>query len=230
MARILSLSHVVDPATISLFPGDPRCELTTIATIDDDGYFLQYIALGEHTGTHWGAPCHFNAGEPSADQLDPDDLFLPAVKVDIRDRTDPDYAVTIADLVEWEAANGPMPQECAVLLWTGWESLWGTSAFANLDDAGVIHHPGFAPATVAWLIDRGTLGHRGALGTDAFSPDVGCDTTYSASKMLYRRHRISLEILTNLAAVPTRDFHVLAGGTIYRNGSGSPATIYAFLT
>ena len=39
---------------------------------------------GEHTGTHWGAPGHFNAGEPLADDMDLEDLFRPAVKIDVR--------------------------------------------------------------------------------------------------------------------------------------------------
>ncbi|MDT5039380.1 MAG: hypothetical protein QOE51_365, partial [Actinoplanes sp.] len=82
--RLVSLSHVNDPATTLQFPGDPAFELETIATIENDGYHLQFVREGEHTGTHWGAPGHFNAGEPLADDLDVTDLFLPAVKIDVR--------------------------------------------------------------------------------------------------------------------------------------------------
>src|SRR3712207_123161 len=91
--RLVRLSHVNDPATTSVYPGDPPFELETVATIERDGYYLQYVRQGEHTGTHWSAPGHFTAGEPLADDLDPGDLFLPAVKVDVRDRcaADPDY-------------------------------------------------------------------------------------------------------------------------------------------
>ncbi len=73
------------------------------------------------------------------------------------------------------------------------------------------------------------LGRRGALGTDAFSPDVGTDPSYAVSKLLYREHRISLELLANLGELPVRGAHVLAAGAIHRRGSGSTANIFAFL-
>src|SRR3954465_7897435 len=50
--RLISLSHVNDPATTNVYPGDPPFELDTIATIPDNGYFLQFVKEGEHTGTH----------------------------------------------------------------------------------------------------------------------------------------------------------------------------------
>jgi kynurenine formamidase len=116
-----------------------------------------------------------------------------------------------------------------VIIWTGWESRWGTPAFANADAAGVMHQPGFAPEAVRWLIDTGRLGHTGGTGTDTFGPDLGTDSSYAVSRMVYRRHRISLEVLANLAALPATGADVLCGGTINRAGSGSTATIYGVL-
>src|SRR5262245_33134068 len=95
--RLVFLSHVNDPATTSIFPGDPEFTLETIATVPVDGFYMQYVREGEHTGTHWGSPNHFLKGGLSADQLDAQDLFLPAVKIDIRAKVahDPDYALTV---------------------------------------------------------------------------------------------------------------------------------------
>jgi len=45
--RLVSLSHVNDPATTNVFPGDPPFELETIATIEHDGYFLQFVRENE---------------------------------------------------------------------------------------------------------------------------------------------------------------------------------------
>ena len=84
MPELIFLSHVNDPATTSLFPGDPEFTLETMATVPVDGFYMQYVREGEHTGTHWGAPAHFQEGGLTADQLDPGDLFLPAVKIDVR--------------------------------------------------------------------------------------------------------------------------------------------------
>jgi kynurenine formamidase len=229
--RLISLSHVNDPAVTSLYPGDPPFELETVATIEQDGYYLRYVRQGEHTGTHWSAPGHFTAGEPLADDLDPDDLLLPAVKVDVRDKcaANPDYAVTIADLAAFERRHGRIPAESMVIIWTGWEDRWGTPAFPNTDAAGVLHQPGFAPGTVRWLLDTGRIGYNGGTGTDTFGPDLGSDTSYAVSRLVHRRHRISLEALANLAALPPAGAHVLCGGSINRAGSGSTATVYGVL-
>jgi kynurenine formamidase len=229
--RLISLSHVNDPATTTVYPGDPPFELETVATIEKEGYYLRSVRQGEHTGTHWGAPGHFNAGEPLADELDLDDLHLGAVKIDVREQCarDPDYAVTVADLERWEQTHGRIPDESMVVIWTGWEARWGTAGFANADAAGTLHHPGFAVEAAQWLIDTGRIGRRGGTGTDAFSPDVGADPSYAVSRMVYRRHRISLEVLANLAALPPTGAHILCGGHINRAGSGSPALIYGLL-
>ena len=229
--RLISLSHVNDPATTTVYPGDPPFRLETVATLEDDGYYLRYVRQGEHTGTHWGAPGHFTAGEPLADELDVDDLLLPAVKIDVRDRcaANPDYTVTVADLRSWERRHGRIPDGAMVIIWTGWEDRWGSPAFANTDTDGVMHQPGFALDTVQWLVGTGRLGRNGGTGTDTFGPDPGSDCSYAVSRLVYRRHRISLEILANLATLPPTGAYVLCGGAINRNGAGSTATIYGVL-
>jgi kynurenine formamidase len=97
---VVFLSHVNDPATSPVFPGDPEFTLTTVFTVPADGFYLQYVKEGEHTGTHYSAPCHFHEGERCADQLAARDFVRPAVVVDVRRQAarDADYQVTVADL------------------------------------------------------------------------------------------------------------------------------------
>jgi kynurenine formamidase len=229
--RLVFLSHVNDPATTSLFPGDPEFTLETMATIPADGFYMQYVREGEHTGTHWGAPGHFQEGGLLADQLDPGDLFLPAVKIDVRAQAaaDADYGVTVDDLRAFERRHGRIPRGAAVIAWTGWEDKWGTDAYPNLDADGVIHQPGFTIEAAEWLISTGRLDRRGALGTDTFSPDQGINADFSVSVALYARHRISLENLANLGALPPAGAWVLVGGPRNAAGSGSTATIFGVL-
>lgn len=116
-----------------------------------------------------------------------------------------------------------------MILWTGWETKWGTDAYPNLDADGVIHQPGFTPEAAQWLIDNGRLAERGALGTDTFGPDRGIDDTFAVSILLYDGHRISLENLDNLQALPPRGARILVGGPLHKAGSGSTATIFAII-
>jgi kynurenine formamidase len=229
--RLVFLSHVNDPATTSGFPGDPEFTLTTAFTVPVDGFYLQYVQEGEHTGTHWGAPVHFHEDGLAADQLDAGDLFLPAVKIDIREKAahNADYVLTVADLKAWERRHGRIPDQSAVILWTGWAHRWGTPAYANLDADGRIHQPGFGLEAAQWLVETGRLGRRGALGSDTFGADVGIDDTFAVTSLLFHRHRISLENLANLEALPTTGAWVLVGGPRNHHGSGSPATIFGVI-
>jgi kynurenine formamidase len=119
--RAVFLSHVNDPATTPLFPGDPAFSIRTVFTVPDDGFYLELVREGAHTGTHYSAPCHFHDGALCMDDLSPSDLVLPAVVVDVRDEVaaDPDHLVRVADLTAWEEEFGPMPAGAAVLLLTG---------------------------------------------------------------------------------------------------------------
>ncbi len=229
--RPVLLSHVNDPATTPGFPGDPPFRLTTAATVPADGYYLQRLEQGEHTGTHWGAPVHFHPAGRAADQLDAEDLLRPAVTLDLRAAAaaDPDYGVTVADLTTWEHTHGPIPAGAAVVAWFGWDRRWGRPGYANLDAHGTVHQPGFTVTAVEWLLERGILATNGALGTDTFGPDRGVDGSYAVSRLLYGERRISLENLAHLDRLPGRGAWILVGGVRNRRGSGSPATIYGLL-
>ncbi len=229
--RLVNLAHENNPDVTPLFPGDPEFTLTTVATVKNDGFYMQYVREGEHTGTHWAAPCHFHARAACADDLRPRDLFLPAVVVDVRAQAaaNHDYEVSIADLKRFESHHGRIPKNAAVIAWTGWGRKWGTPAYFDLDAQGNVHQPGFSLAAVRWLLRTGRIDGRGALGTDTFGPDPATDVNFRESSLILRRHRIDLENLANLAHMPPTGGWILVGGPINDRGSGSPATIWGLV-
>jgi len=231
----LFLSHVNNPRTTPGFPGDPAFTTSVAFTVRKDGYYLQYVKEGEHTGTHWGAPCHFHAGAACAPQLDPSDMILPAAVIDIRKqvRVDVDYRATVADLKAWERRYGAMPKGAAVILLTGCSKFWARGhkprarTYYNCGSGRKgFHQPGFSLAAVKWLIQRGVLGEHGALGTDTFGPDPASDEHFRESSLVFHRHRIDLENLTHLRRLPPTGAWIVVGGPRNLRGSGSPATIY----
>jgi kynurenine formamidase len=237
-ANVVSLSHTNGPARTPLFPGDPRFTLTTVATVADDGYYMQTVREGEHTGTHFSAPCHFREGKPCAEDLDAADFVLPAVVVDVRAEVsaDPNHVVTKADLQEWETVNGEMPEGAAVLLWTGCDEFWGPDlvrdepTYYNCGQPGrKFSQPGFSRWAVRWLIETGVLSKRGALGTDTFGPDPSNDASFTESWLTLNRHRFTLENLTNLGAMPTTGAWIVIGGPANRNGSGAASTMFGLV-
>ena len=234
-SRVVFLSHANNPVRTPVFPGDPAFSLTTTFTVHDDGFYLQYIKEGEHTGTHYSAPCHFHVAARCADQLDAGDFVLPAVVVDVRARVheNVDFEVSVAYLKKWQRRHGPFPKNGAVLLWTGCDRWWGprigkdVPTYYNCGSAdGRFRQPGFSRAAVRWLIDKGVLAKRGALGTDTFGPDPGSDQTFFETFLTLRNHRFTLENLTNLDAMPTTGGWIVIGGPRNRHGSGAPSTIF----
>jgi len=44
------------------YPGDPRYRTRQLKSIEKDGFALYKVMMGDHTGTHVDAPCHFIPG------------------------------------------------------------------------------------------------------------------------------------------------------------------------
>lgn len=135
----LSEWHVVDltqplTPTIPICPGDPDVEIQPWASYDEDGYFINRLTIGEHSGTHWGTPNTFTKGATSAEQVPVEKLVAPAIVIDVRDKAvqDEDYRLSVKDVQTWETANGQVPSGSVVILLTGWQERWGDpAAFIN---------------------------------------------------------------------------------------------------
>jgi kynurenine formamidase len=227
-SQVVFLSHVIgDDAP--MYPGDPLVEIRPVATIEHDGYYLQSLTVGEQSGTHWAAPAHFHAGLAAADELDPGDFFRPAVVLDTRAAAarDPDFALGVAAIEQWEAACGPIPPHSAVIMWTGFEERWhDPAAYLNADSAGRLHYPGFGAEATRWLIEQRSIG---VLGIDTMGIDPGADTAFTANQLLLQEHRLHLENLCGLSQMPPAGGWIIVGGLRIRAGSGSPATVFGLI-
>jgi kynurenine formamidase len=236
--HVVYLGHVNNPHATPGFPGDPRFRLSTAFTVPQDGYYLQFVREGEHTGTHWGAPCHFHVHANCAGALGASSLVLPAAVIDIRSkvRSDVDYRLKISDLKSWIRLYGPLPHGAAVIARTGCSKYWGPSTaphgktYYNCGSRRRgLHQPGFSLRAVRWLIRHHILANHGALGTDTFGPDPGTDENFRESSLVFHRHRIDLENMAHLGQLPAKGAWVVVGGPRNIHGSGSPATIFGLV-
>lgn len=233
--RAVFLSHVNDPSRTPLFPGDPAFHIRTVFTVPNDGFYLEVVREGAHTGTHYSAPCHFHRAAPCMDDLSPSDLIMPAVVVDIRDEVanDPDHVVGVQELKAWEDAYGPMPSGAAVLLLTGCSDYWGARGTKTYENCGSgrrgVHQPGFSRNAVRWLIRTGVLGKSGATGTDTFGPDPSSDAAFVPTWLTLRKHRVTIENLTHLDKLPPAGAWVVLGSPRNVHGSGAPGTVFGLV-
>lgn len=237
-SKVVFLSHVNDPARTPIFPGDPAFTIETVFDVHHDGYYLELVTEGAHTGTHYSSSCHFHAGAACMDDLSASDLVLPAVVLDVRDdvAADPDHIVRVADLKAFEDQHGQIPVGAAVLLLTGCDAYWATGdrdGEPNYFNCGSglrgDHQPGFSRNAVKWLIRTGVLGKTGALGTDTFGPDPSSDGLFVPTWLTLRRHRVTIENLTNLDRLPPTGAWIVLGSPRNVEGSGAPGTVFGFI-
>ncbi len=226
--QVVDLTQPLTP-DLPLWPGDPAFEVEAWASYDTDGYFINRIAIGEHSGTHWGTPNTFIEGARSAEMISVEELVGPAVVIDIREQAaqDADYRLTVEDVTAWEADNGEVPADSVAILFTGWQDKWGDpAAFIGEDADGVLHWPGFSAEAAAFLIEeRGVVG----LGTDTHGVDPGNDEEFGASFAMYDADGMILECLAGLDQLPPVGTTLVVGGWPIEGGSGSPARVFGFI-
>ncbi|MBW4611742.1 MAG: cyclase family protein [Desmonostoc vinosum HA7617-LM4] len=227
-SRVIHLSHIIN-TDIPQWPGDPPVELTTVAELEQDGYYLRRFCLGEHSATHINAPNSFYNSGVGIDQYSAESLIVPAIVIDICPAVaiNSDYVLTIADLLAWEKQYSKIPASSVVLLYTGWQHKWfDQNAFFNLDAKGIMHFPGFGKDATQFLLnERQIVG----IGIDTHGVDPGQDNSFAINRLVLEQPRIVLENLTNLDQLPPQGTTLAIAILRLRGGSGSPVGVLALV-
>ncbi len=223
-SRVVSLAHEFNPAN-PIFPGDPETTVSLWATVPVDGYRVEQVSLGNHTGTHMNAPCHFVDGAKCLDELPPEMFIRPLVVIDVRERVleNPDFQLTKQDIKDWEAINGRIPPGAIVTIFTGFGDQYFEPSYFDIA-------PGFAGLTAKWLMKPVCQGGRGAAGlaSDTFGADATTDVDYSATYETLLAGGVNLENLTNLELVhPQGDTVVFLPARL--QGSGFQTNVIALV-
>jgi kynurenine formamidase len=201
--------------------------LAPIATLDAHGVAANRWQIHEHLGTQIDAPSHFAKGGRSLEQLRTEELRAPLAVIDIRARAqrDADAQVTVADLLDWERAHGPLPPGAAVVMNSGWQAHVGDAArYIGLDAAGVKHFPGFSLESLEFLLrERNIWG----VGVDTISFDPGNDGKYLGHRALLGADKLALEAVANLDRVPAAGAMLDIGAVKVRGATGGPVRLVA---
>jgi kynurenine formamidase len=225
----------VQDLTHPLFEGFPTFDGSKWFTMEPvfryakDKLNINRWTLMEHTGTHMDAPLHFSADGRSVDEIPVTDLVVPLAVIDISQRAqdDPDSAVTPDDIKRWEAANGPLPEGCCVVMNSGWHRLLQSPRFAGRDDAGKNHTPGFHGETAHLLMtERNVKG----IGVDTLSLDLGIETgRFPVHYSWLPSGRWGVECLANLDGLPAKGAHLVLGGPKVKGATGGPSRVLALV-
>jgi arylformamidase len=221
-AQIFDASPLIWNGT-PIFPGHPPVEIDSQArTHERDGYFLQTLSLGEHTGSHADAPAHALPG-PSRQTIDaiPVDWFVaPCLVYDLSGLgLGPGDVATADDLREAEQATGHAFEPAdAALIHFGSES-------HHLDEGGTwwaANAPGLAADACAYLVDRGA----GLVSSDTATCDTAVRDGMIVSDVGHQIYFLPngipiIEGLVGLDTVPPRGIFVGAPRKV-SGGSGAP--------
>ena len=197
------------------------------------GFFAQLYCHVGQWGTHVDPPAHFAKGGRTVDRIDPKEMFMPLVVLDVHEKVakDPDYILSLADVKAWESRHGPVPQHAFVVMRTDWSKRWsrGDAAMANKDAHGVSHYPGWSLPVLRYLYeDR----HITASGHETTDTDPGIATThddYSLESWILHHDHYQIELLANLDRVPETGALAIVSFPKPRGGSGFPARVIAIL-
>lgn len=233
--QIVDLTHAFDENTV-YWPTDTRgFQLEELARGHTEGgffYSANAFCTAEHGGTHMDAPIHFFEDGLAVDEVPLANLVRPAVVIDVsKEATDNrDYRLTLADVEAHEARHGAIPQGAIVLLRTGWSMHWPDArAYLGDDtpgDASKLSFPSYGEEAAKFLIDE-----RGVpvLGVDTASIDYGRSTDFAVHRIAAEKQVTGLENLSDLEALPSTGFTVIALPMKIAGGSGGPVRVIAIL-
>jgi kynurenine formamidase len=229
--RFVDLTHTFGVDTPH-WKGFSEMKVRTLYTIKKDGFHVEEFCHVGQWGTHVDPPAHFHDGLKSVDQIDPKDMLMPLVVLDVHEKVarNPDYVLSLDDVRAWETRHGRIPAHAFVAMRTDWSKRWPNDAsMQNKDAKGVAHYPGWSMAVLKLLYeDR----HITASGHETTDTDPGVSTTkddYSLESYVLGTNHYQIEMLANLDQVPEFGALVMVAFPKPDNGSGFPARVIAIL-
>jgi kynurenine formamidase len=239
--RVVDLTQPLGPATPvidlpSIFAASPGVTIEPLSRYDERGpaWYWNALRFGEHTGTHFDAPCHWVTGRDQADvsQVPAGRLIAPAVVLDFSAQAaaDPDFLLEVEHIKDWERGHGPLPDGGWLLYRTGWDARSDDQQrFLNANETGP-HTPGLSVECARWLAEESPVMGIGVetVGTDAgtahsFDPPFPCHAAMLGAG------KYGLTQLQNLASLPATGVVLIVTPLPITGGSGSPCRALALV-
>ena len=233
--RVVDLTYPFDEKTL-YWPTSPTTfQLDRLSYGKTEaGFFYASNAFctPEHGGTHLDAPIHFGEGKRTADQIPVEQLIAPAVVLDVSAKAaaDPDYRLTLQDVLAWEEKHGKIPQGAIVLLRTGWGARWpDRKRYLGDDkpgDASNLHFPSYGAEAARALVEQRKAG---VLGVDTASIDHGPSKDFIVHQIAAAANVPGLENVAHVGDLPATGAWVIALPVKIAGGSGGPVRIVALV-
>ncbi len=215
-------THGSDPAAKSAY------RLQTVA-MTERTLSSSSVLASEQFATRMDAPARLVQGSWTVDQIPAGRLVAPLVVLDVSAgvKSNPDYAVSVEDIVRWEQANGQIPLGAVVMARTGWGSRWNSAKnYRNADAKGVMHFPGYSEDAARFLAEgRNALG----LGIDTANLDRGSSKIFPVDQYTLAHGLYVLTNVANLDRMPANGAVAMVAPMKLTGGSAAPVRILALV-
>lgn len=233
-ARYVDLSHTLTPSTPLWYGFDAgRVRFSPARSgndavkakgepfrYDTDGFeATEYVLPTDQFGTQLDPPAHWNPSYPAIDELPTTLALRPLVVISIVEqvRADFGYALTVQDVLDWEAVHGRVPAGSVVMVRSDWSKGWDDPAFVARTP-----FPAVSLYALQFLhLERGILFHgHEPLDTDA-------TPTLEGESWLLNNGYLQAEGVANLDQVPETGALLTTGFPKFKGGTGGLARFVA---
>ena len=235
--KYVDLTHEFAPG-IPRWPGFPDETRKTIYWYDKrpdtmgSGFFSELFTHVGQWGTHVDPPAHFIKGLRTVDQIDPKEMLLPLVVIDVHEEAakNADYTLSLDRVKKWEKDHGQIPAGAFVAMRTDWSKRWPDAAkMENKDANGVAHYPGWSLPVLKYLYADRKITASGHETTDTDPGIAASKDDYSLETYILSTNHYQIELLTNLDQVPEAGALVVVSFPKPKGGSGFPARVFAIV-
>lgn len=186
-----------------------------------------YTTVGQY-GTHVDAPSHMVKGGRSLEQITLQESVMPLCVIDKEAavQENHDYILTVADILEWEAIYGKIPEKAFVVFRSGW-SKRAVNNMDNLDADGNRHFPGWQLEAVKFLVEERNIGGIGHETSDTEAPVTSGNTNYEVEYYILAQDRIQAELLCHVDQCPPIGAIFFCMYPKVKGATGYPARCFA---
>jgi kynurenine formamidase len=191
-------------------------------TIARDGFRSTFYAMVGQYGTHVDPPAHFDPAGMTMDKIPLKQMILPLVVFDMTPMlgSDPNHALSVADIKAWERKHGRVPKGSFAALRTDMYKDWDS----NPERFKRHPFPAWSFEAVRFLFDKR---HVTAIGHESLDTDTSDDL--KSENWLLRNNHWQIEVMANLDKVPATGAIIVATWPKPRDGVGFPARAFAIL-
>ncbi len=223
----VDLTHELSPETPH-WVGFPPMSAEAFLDLDKSLFRTHTYTLVGQYGTHVDMAPHMMHSGRSLEQVRLEEMVLPLCVVDKTEAVaqNPDYAMTVRDIEDWEKVHGTIPESAFVVFQSGW-SKRPAGAFDNLDAGGSRHFPGWSLESLKFLVEKRNIGGIGHETSDTEAPVTSGKTNYEVEYYILAQDRFQIELLTNVEQCPPVGGIVFCTFPKVKDGTGFPARCFA---